>query len=62
MRERERAERQRPPPVGRELVEVELEPGEEHEEEDSEVAERLDDALPLDPVEDDRGRRADRRG
>ncbi len=45
-----------------ELVEVELEPREEHEEEDPEVAERLDDALALDPVEDDRARRAARRG
>ncbi len=53
-RERERAERQRAPPVGRELVEVELEAGEEHQEEDPEVAERLDDAFALDPAEDER--------
>ena len=53
-RERERAEGQRASPVGRELVEVELEAGEEHQEEDPEVAERLDDALALDPAEDER--------
>ena len=52
--ERERAERQRAAPIGRELVEVELEAGEEHQEEDPEVAERLDDALALDPAEDER--------
>jgi hypothetical protein len=49
--ERERAERQSPPAVGRENVEVVVEARADQEEEDSEVAERLDDTLPLDPVE-----------
>ena len=52
--ERERAEGQRAAPIGRELVEVELEAREEHQEEDPEVAERLDDAFALDPAEDER--------
>ena len=46
--------RQRGPAVALELVEVELHPREEHEEQQSELAERLDDALALDPVEDER--------
>ena len=37
-----------------ELVEIELEASEEHEHEDPEVAERLDDSVPLDPTEDER--------
>ena len=53
-RERERAEPQCRPAVTLELVEVELDAGEEHEEQQAELAERLDDALSLDPVEDER--------
>ena len=51
--ERQRAERKGGPAVALELVEVELEPGEEHEVQQPQLAERLDDALALDPVEDE---------
>ena len=50
-RERECAERERRTSIGGELVEVELEAGQEHEEEDPELAEVLDDALALHPAE-----------
>src|SRR4029079_289232 len=53
-REGERCEGPRASAIGRELVQVELEAREKHEEEDPEVAERLDDTLPLNPVEDAR--------
>ena len=53
-REGERAERESRLAVALELVEVELEPREEHEKEQPELAQRLDDALAMDPVEDER--------
>ncbi len=40
--------------VALELVEVELEPREKHEKEQPELAQRLDDALAMNPVEDER--------
>lgn len=52
--EGERAERERRSPVCLELVEVELETCEEHQEEDPELAERLDHTVPLDSAESER--------
>ena len=53
-RERERSEAQRRAPIALELVQVELEPGEKHEVEQPERAERLDDPFTRDPVENER--------
>jgi hypothetical protein len=53
-REREGAESERRASVGGELIEVKLEPGQEHQEQKSELAERLDDSVALDPTEDER--------